>query len=49
MSITCIRISVVRLVIVGYDFVVDVEFILYFLNVNILKIWEHYNSGPRLD
>ena len=36
-SIICIRISFVGLIIVVYDFVVEVKFILYFLDVNIFK------------
>ena len=33
----CIRISFIGLVIVGYHFVIDIEFILYFLDVYIYK------------
>ena len=38
MSIICIRISLVGLVIIGYNFGVEVEFILYFLDVKDMKV-----------
>ena len=38
MPIICIRISLVGLVIIGYNFGVEVEFILYFLDVKDMKV-----------